>query len=56
MSYFTAIFGISAFVLVVFMATFERQIADWFDAKADELRARAEKIRKEKNNGIHENI
>lgn len=50
MDYFIAIFGMSAFVLIAFMSTFERQIARWIDAKTDEIRARAEKLRKEKNN------
>ncbi len=42
--------------IALFLFLFQPQIARWIDAKADELRARAEKIRKEKNNGIHENI
>ena len=53
------IFGFILLLSVVFLITlsiFENDIGYWIRAKADELHARAEKIRKEKNNGIHENI
>ena len=42
-----------SFVLFAPMTIFEHAISDWIEAKADEIRARAEKIRKENKNTIN---
>lgn len=38
-------------IIVIFILLFDGYIADWFEAKADKLRAEAEALRKENDNG-----